>query len=377
MRYLIILAFVSVTSCLSIAQYCTNVGPSSAIDSNIESLELVGDLGTLSYTGCPAVTGLEDLTGQEVYLTPGLSYSLDVQFGTCGGNYSGAGEAWIDFNQDQQFDVTESLGTWSGSIPTPMSQFNFTVPSLIPQGTTRLRVMHREGGTLPLDPCGSYAWGSVVDFTVQLQVGAGCAQYLGNLPSDPILVSGLPYVDNNSNSVCYGNQSSIYSSPDVFYQVIVSNLGVQQLNIDLCNSNFDTHLTVFDSQMNPITYNDDGANCGSNAEIILPTSGLDTLLIAVEGWDMQTGNYILTIDGSTLSIEDDFLSSIRIFPNPAKELIHIQTESFNRAELFDLNGKMVRSTAEKNIDIRTLSKGIYSLKVIQNDKIFTTKIVKQ
>ena len=85
----------------SYSQVCTAVGPSSTFDSNVQSVNLLGDAGTsINYTGCPGVTGLQDLTAsQSVSLTTGTPYTANVQFGTCGGNYNSAGEAWIDWNQ--------------------------------------------------------------------------------------------------------------------------------------------------------------------------------------------------------------------------------------------------------------------------------------
>ncbi|MEY3843705.1 MAG: hypothetical protein RL293_127, partial [Bacteroidota bacterium] len=52
-----------------------------------------------------------------------------MKFGTCGGNYAGVGEAWIDFDQNENFDPYESLGTWSGTPPVAISTFTFVVPA--------------------------------------------------------------------------------------------------------------------------------------------------------------------------------------------------------------------------------------------------------
>lgn len=158
------------------AQYCTGGGPTSTIDSNVEQVDITGEATTaISHTGCPGVAGVEDLTGQLVELQAGNTYNIDVTFGTCGGNYGGAGEVWIDYDQDDTFDPGESIGTSSGTPGTapwdaPVT-FNFTVPTGAINGVTRMRVMQREGGTNPLDPCGSYTYGSVMDFSVEVTGG--------------------------------------------------------------------------------------------------------------------------------------------------------------------------------------------------------------
>jgi hypothetical protein len=56
-------------------QYCAG-GPSSAFDSNVESVYINGDNNTnINYTGCPGVIGLEDQTANTVSVTAGLSYT--------------------------------------------------------------------------------------------------------------------------------------------------------------------------------------------------------------------------------------------------------------------------------------------------------------
>ncbi|WMX12758.1 fibronectin type III domain-containing protein [Aureispira sp. CCB-E] len=158
------------------AQYCTtNVGPSSAGDSSVDSIGLTGDAGTtITYQKVCAATRVEDLTAtQSASVTAGSSYNLTVVFGTCGSTpYAGAGEVWIDWNQNDAFDPAESIGTWTGS-PTDTSVFSFTVPNSAFNGTTRMRVMQQEGSSVtpPLNPCGSYLWGSVADFSIVISGG--------------------------------------------------------------------------------------------------------------------------------------------------------------------------------------------------------------
>jgi hypothetical protein len=125
---------------------------------------------SISYTGCPGVTGLEDLTGStSVTLSAGGVYTLNVTPGSCGGNYGNALEAWIDWDQNGVFDASESVGTWSGT-PGAVGAlpFSVTVPASANSGVTTLRIQQQEGGFLPLDPCASYTWGSKTDFGIAL-----------------------------------------------------------------------------------------------------------------------------------------------------------------------------------------------------------------
>ncbi|QTY27996.1 fibronectin type III domain-containing protein [Flavobacterium sp. CS20] len=174
----IILLFGLLVTCWQInaQDYCTDGGPSSTFDTNVESVDLVGETATIAYLGCQnvgnGVAGVEDLTdSQSADVIAGNSYTVDVQFGTCGGNYSSVGEAWIDFDRDGFFETTESIGTIAGIAPFTLQSFAVTVPSDAINGSSRMRVMQWEGGVLPLDPCGSFTYGSVVDFEIVISGG--------------------------------------------------------------------------------------------------------------------------------------------------------------------------------------------------------------
>jgi hypothetical protein len=153
------------------AQYCEG-GPSSANDSNVEVVDLTGEFATaINYVGCPGVIGSEDQTVLFADLLQDSTYNVSVTFGTCGGNYGGAGEIWIDFNMNDIFEAGESVGSSSGTPGTaPWSapiMYSFTIPAGF-TGTTRMRVMQQESGSLPLDPCGAFNWGSSTDFTINV-----------------------------------------------------------------------------------------------------------------------------------------------------------------------------------------------------------------
>ena len=164
------------TNFYSQSSYCTSGGPSNATDSNVESVDLTGSNSTsIAFTGCPGVSGVSQDTSLSVDLIGDSSYTIDVQFGTCGGSYFGYGSVWIDWDEDNTFEASEVIGTWDGT-PGPanaISSFTFTVPLFAMNGQTRIRVMQWEdwpvgSASTPLDPCGSYLYGSVNDFTVNI-----------------------------------------------------------------------------------------------------------------------------------------------------------------------------------------------------------------
>jgi len=355
------------------AQYCTTIGPSSAIDSNVESVNLIGESATsISYNGCPGITGLQDLTNLTATLNAGSAYSIDIQFGTCGGNYAGVGEAWIDYNGDQIFDPTESIGTWTGLPPVALSTFNFNVPVGLANGPTRMRIMQWEAGSLPLDPCGSYNWGSVMDFTINLTGGIDCSSYLGNTTAEPIIVNTIPYTNNHDNSFCYTNNNPAYASPDVFYLVLLS-AQTQAIKVSLCGSSFDTFLSVFDTDGNTITFNDDGT-CGAQSEVAFSTVGLDSVYVVVEGWGAESGTYTINITESTVGLNENKTINWNIFPNPTTDNFRINAVEQADLTIYDISGKLIKTIKNYNgeiIAINNLENGIYFV----NFKDSTQKLI--
>ncbi len=152
------------------AQYCT-AGPSSTFDSEIEDVILLGDNFGISNLGtCPGIAGVANYTSTDsADVSLGTSYNLVVKFTSCSGfYYSGVGQAWIDWNQNQTFEAGESIGqaTFPNTAQPFTANLSFTVPANALLGETRLRIMDYEGGTLPLSPCANFTWGAVEDYKI-------------------------------------------------------------------------------------------------------------------------------------------------------------------------------------------------------------------
>lgn len=360
-------------------QYCMSGGPTSTADSNVESVQLTGSSGSITYTGCPGVLGVQDLTGSSsVTLNASQNYTVTIDFGTCGGNYSGAGQAWIDYDGSGTFDQTESLGTWSGIPPANPVPMSFTVPANALTGATRMRVMQHEGGMLPLDPCAAFTWGSVVDFTVIITGGVDCSGYLGDTKEDAILVPSVPYVTAGNTSYCYFNQNLVYNSPDIYY-LLKPTAQMSQIHVSLCNSTFDTFLSIIDPQGNVLAYNDDGS-CGSASECTVDATLSDSMYIIVEGWGSNSGDFALNITSTYLSLGETEQSTFNIFPNPTADVFELGNLS-GTVSLRDVQGKTVfirTVAAHETVSIADLPSGIYLVELLTNDdRVLTAKLMKK
>jgi len=370
---LAILSFFLVCSTFLHSQYCMLAGPTSTVDSNVKSVQMTGVVGTISHLGCPGVLGVQNLTTQNVTLNANDTYYLTVEFGTCGGNYAGAGQVWIDFDQNMVFDPSESVGTWTGTPPSVASVFVVNVPANAQNGITRMRVTQKEQGVLPLDPCASFQWGSTMDFGITIANGMNCSGFIGDNTNDPIIVSAIPFTDSRDNSYCYSNDNLVYDSPDIYYRYDVAPI-YNFLNLSLCGASFDTFLSVLDLNGNVIAYNDD--DCGSQSALSFSTLGLGTVYIIVEGWGNQMGTYTLNIESSDVGLEDVTLDNGIIYPNPNQGEFNL-TSSVGPVKIYNLMGSLVFETVLINsnqINASALPNGTYFVQTDEH-KVFQKLII--
>ena len=83
---------------------------------------------------------------------------------------------------------------------------------------------------------------------------------------------------------------------------------------------------------------------------------------------------------ATLTIEDIYPldSRISVYPNPTANRVYIQGENILQAELFDLRGRKVKETIQKQIDLSEITSGSFILKVTtDNNKTKSFKIIKR
>ena len=78
-----------------------------------------------------------------------------------------------------------------------------------------------------------------------------------------------------------------------------------------------------------------------------------------------------------LSKEDVLSSTIALFPNPSQNSISIRltdTDVFNEVNIYNKLGQKVLNNTTTEIDISSLSSGVYLVHVITNDGIFVKKM---
>lgn len=107
--------------------------------------------------------------------------------------------------------------------------------------------------------------------------------------------------------------------------------------------------------------------------------GGDSIQNLISGAQQAQIKYDGLITGINESVSSDYIG--RIFPNPTKNSITIsQTEStFNKYEIYSLNGKLVAenkiNSILQKVDLTDYAEGVYIVKLIGNQKVEFKKIV--
>jgi len=100
----------------------------------------------------------------------------------------------------------------------------------------------------------------------------------------------------------------------------------------------------------------------------------DKLIMRANYGDAQSELWALTTFPLSVQSQDDRQIQFDIYPNPASKSLKIKTkDDIKKVELFDLNGKRLLSSTEKNLDISSLGNGIYFLSIQTNHGIGTAQ----
>jgi len=124
--------------------------------------------------------------------------------------------AWIDYNNNQTFEVSERIGLTTVAQATGFPiQYTFTVPQAATLGNIRMRVrINYQPDDGNIDPCGTYQWGETEDYTINvLNSGGGSGVGIEDETIDALLI--------------YPNPST-----DVF-QIDASALGIDQFDLQV------------------------------------------------------------------------------------------------------------------------------------------------
>ncbi|WP_395043440.1 reprolysin-like metallopeptidase [Flavobacterium sp.] len=156
---------VSVTTLANTLTYCT----SAATNTNDERIGRV-QLGTINNPST-GTAGYENFTAISTNLVRSTSNTITITPTWTATVYAEGYAVYIDYNQNGVFtDAGETVYTRAASTTTPISG-SFTIPATATLGSTRMRVKMTYNAT-PTSSCGSFTYGQVEDYTVNISLTA-------------------------------------------------------------------------------------------------------------------------------------------------------------------------------------------------------------
>lgn len=262
-------------------------------------------------------------TGQPNYtatLMPSSSYTVNVSTGEWGDE---GVAAWIDYNDDGIFSISERIGytpTTIGSGYTPgvinaSSSFTISLSCSPPAGVHRMRVRmayYVNGGLI--DPCTNYGYGETEDYLITIVAAPSCLSIGSTLTT----VSTSPFTAD----ISFPAGCSTASNFDVEYGPVgfVQGTGTLVSNVPGILSGTTVNLTI--NGLNPqTTYNYYvRANCGGSTSSWVgvglattldpPCSGTPNAPSAISSTQVICENQTLTLEAAGMSYGYDGISNI-------------------------------------------------------------------
>ena len=158
----------------SLNNYCLS-SPQYLDYSTINNVSLVGDIDSITNNTSSICNLYSDFTTQSADVTPGNSYTLDIDLGTChigGFALVDIANIFVDWNIDGDFDdVNEIIATIDPTQSPSSHTINFIVPTNAIPGQSRMRVVMQNNQYQPsnqADDCiNNIAWfGETEDYTI-------------------------------------------------------------------------------------------------------------------------------------------------------------------------------------------------------------------
>ncbi len=194
--------------CAAPLTYCESRAQSSA-DTLCEEV-VFNDLTNNTANTCAAYSDFTDLSAT---LTLGSQHELRITASSCNACQDKWVKAFIDWNQDMDFDDAgeQILSSDRISMPCPETYARMvTVPNDATLGLSRLRVVVNENGNdASTQACGVYGWGETEDYAVLVK------------QASPISLPGGPWDDNDVDGIpnfcdnCNDNANEDQADADV------------------------------------------------------------------------------------------------------------------------------------------------------------------
>jgi hypothetical protein len=304
----------------ALSTYCSST-PQYNSYSIIELVNLNGDSYSINNNTSGICGTYNDYTTLSADVTPGNSYSLDLNLGTCHPQQAWVDIAnvFIDWNIDGDFDDSgELVGQISPTQSPSVNLINFTVPNNAIPGQSRMRIVSQNSDFQPTNQAGACDYnvayfGETEDYTIVISGSVATpVSYLWSngqtTQTATNLVVGTYYVTITDANGCTANDTAIITG--------VTNATVSaSSNQSICHGSLPNSLTANGNSTG--TYDWSPSSNFVNATVQNPVfaSGLNiTTIFTVTFTD---GNGCIATDDVTIIVNPIPSATLTAQPSPA------------------------------------------------------------
>ncbi len=306
-----------------------------------------GSINQTSPVGCgQQYTDYTDSASTAV--NPGQTLPISIEIAGCTGtsSWTHSTKVYIDFNGNGDFtdpgeevlvESPHQYGVITGNIVIPMS----ATPGL----TTTMRVVTVEtAAAASVNPCGTFTWGEVEDYTIEILGAVACSpnRTQVDITGDSVPVASFTYTE-------------------------LPNLDVQFINTSTPSG------TIANWDFGPL-----GTATGDTVTITYPQTGDFTVCLEASNF-CSSDNTCETVAVNGIGVETFAVNNLKLFPNPNEGVFTLTfTQDFISdvaVELIDVSGKTVYTELvetfsgeySKRFDKSNVAAGAYMLR-IRNSK---------
>ncbi len=131
-------------------------------------------------------------------------------------------------------------------------------------------------------------------------------------------------------------------------------------------------------------YSTDGQNYSNGIDDVMDSNismGGGTIYFMVSPYfSGMSGTYLLDIHiNSGTGVDEEQTTSLVLYPNPVKDMLHVGCDNMQQYEVYSLDGKLVRSSHTNGdvIDFSNLESGVYMIRITSDKGVATRRIVKE
>lgn len=333
--------------------------------------------------------GYGNFTNLSTILTTGTSNTIKLTPGFSGSAYNEYFNVYIDYNKDLDFTDAGEL-VYSSPATMAMISGVFTVPTSASIGSTRMRVMMKDGAIT--GSCETFTYGEVEDYTISIQAATtSCTDNYETNGSK----SAAKLIAVNTNIT-----AKIGSSTDIDWFKFANTTTAKNIKITLTNLPGDYDVRLYNSSGTLLATSQ---NSGTTSETILyNTSTVATYYIKVTGYNgaysssscyalkAAISSVALRTDGSVDENEtqNDIMSELTLIPNPTNDgrvTVNLKNESLGTISItvVDASGRIIQFTEnnkedsfyKNDLDLSQASDGVYFIQVKGEDFYIVEKLI--